>query len=132
MIDTLGTRIHREQLFLRMSESGDPQVRNRVAEEALVSEWSAQPEIMAFDDRVLVTRRRARKAKEAVKTRLAHQEASVHHPTPERLKVLLDLAQHGSPRDAEWAQQRLVHLALAGASINDVAISQVSEERHDG
>ena len=132
MIDTLGTRIQREQLFLRMSESGDPQVRNRVAEEALVSEWSAQPEIMAFDDRVLVTRRRARKAKEAVKTRLAGQDASGHHPTPERLKVLLDLAEHGRPRDAEWAQQRLVHLALAGAAINDVAISQVSEEVHDG
>jgi hypothetical protein len=132
LIDTLGERLDREQLFLAMSESSDPQVRNRVAEEALVAGWATAPAMGAFDDQVLIVRRRARKAKEFVKRRLEVEVPEGYTPSPERIAVLLDLAHHGKPRDAEWAHVRLAHLGLAGVIVDEVTVSRVSEGPHSG
>jgi hypothetical protein len=101
-----------------------------VAEEALVADWASAPETEVFDNQVLITRRRGRAAKELVKHRLETVIPESYQPTPERIAVLQDLALHGKPRDAEWAQQRLARLALAGVKLDSIAVSHVSEASH--
>ena len=132
MVDTLGDRFDREKLFLALSESTHPDVVNRVAEEALVASWATSPSVHSFDDKVLLVRRRTRKAKELVKKRLDVTTPGDYTPTPERVSILLDMAHHGKPRDAEWAHQRLAQLLLAGVAIEDVKVSVVNQEAHNG
>jgi len=132
LIDTLGERLDRERLFVSLSESEDAQVRSRVAEEALFASWATGPQFESFDDQILIARRRARKAKELVKQRLDAALPEGYQPTPERIAVLLDLAKHGKPRDAEWAYQRLAQFALAGISVDQVKVSRVSEGANRG
>lgn len=131
LIDNLEGRLDTERLFLALSQSEAPEVQNRVAEEALVASWSTRPEVDAFDDHVLTVRRRSRRAKEFVKQRLG-SEALSGAPSAERISVLVDLARYGKPRDAEWAQQRLAHLALAGVEMDSVTVSEVSEGAGNG
>lgn len=132
LIDVLSERVNRERLFMALRESRDPEVRKRVAEEALVATWANTPETEVFDDQVLITRRRGRAAKELVKNRLDTLIPESYQPTPERIAVLRDLALHGKPRDAEWAQQRLAQLSLAGVDFDSINVSLISEEPSRG
>lgn len=132
LIDVLGGRVNRERLFMALRESRDPEVRKRVAEEALVATWANTPGTEVFDNQVLITRRRGRAAKELVKNRLDTLIPENYQPTPERIAVLRDLALHGKPRDAEWAQQRLAQLSLAGVDLDSINVSLISEEPSRG
>lgn len=132
MVDTLGDRFDKEKLFLALSESSHTDVVNRVAEEALVASWATSPSVHSFDDKVLLVRRQARKAKELIKKRLDATTTDDYTPTPERVSILLDMAHHGKPRDAEWAHQRLAQLLLAGVAIENVKVSVVNQEARNG
>lgn len=132
LIDVLGERIDRDRLFMAMRESREPEVRARVAEEALVATWASSLETEVFDNEVLITRRRARVAKELVKNRLGSLSPEGYQPTEERVAVLRDLALYGKPRDAEWAQQRLAQLSLAGVNLDSIDVSRISEQPSDG
>jgi len=132
LVDTLGERLDRERLFLALSESTHSDVRDRVAEEALVASWANSPKVQAFDNSVLLVRREARIAKDLVKRRLEEDVREAYEPTPERVAILLDMAHHGKPRDAEWAHQRLTHLLLSGVTIDNVSISLVNQETNSG
>lgn len=93
-------------------ESDDPEMQDFVAEAG------ATRDAPAFDAAVLRTRRRARRAKEKVKTR---QEA---RPTMDTAALLALARQQSSPRDAEWALSQLVRRPLAGEEVEGLAVAQ--------
>lgn len=93
-------------------ENDDPEVQDFVAEAG------ATMDAPIFDASVLRTRRRARRAKEKIKTR---QEA---RPTMETDALLALARQTSSPRDAEWALGQLARRALAGETIEGLEIVQ--------
>jgi hypothetical protein len=81
----------------------------------------------AFDRRVLVSRRRHRHAKEAVKERvqMSATNATMH---PDHLDALMELGQSVSKRDREWALQQLAVLALNGMASEQLTIDLLSEK----
>ena len=93
-------------------ENDDPEMQDFVAEAG------ATMDAPIFDASVLRTRRRARRAKEKIKTR---QEA---RPTMETDALLALARQTSSPRDAEWALSQLARRALAGETIEGLEIVQ--------
>lgn len=115
-------------LWAALCQSDDPVVLARVAEEAAVGAWPESDALAAFDRRLLITRRMNRRAKEQVKTRVGSisGEGSVPLVMPQRLDALRNMAAGANTRDREWALQRLALLTLAGASMDDVAVTVTS------
>jgi hypothetical protein len=101
-----------DRILESLLEHDDPEMQDFVAEAG------ADTDAPTFDAAVLKTRRRARRAKEKIKTR---QEA---RPTMDTDALLALARQKTSPRDAEWALSQLVKRALAGETIAGLEITQ--------
>jgi hypothetical protein len=68
-----------------------------------------------FDRGMLRSQNRARRAREAVKTRLERSPGV-------DAAVLLEMARGNTPRDAEWALAQLARLAAEGQTVEGVAV----------
>ena len=111
-------RIDQERLWPALSESDDPVVQARVAEESQVRVWPDDHGLAEFDRRLLVSRRSNRRAKIQVQGRLSSEQLLA----PERRAALLDLARGANGRDREWALRQIAELTLQGVPFDGVAI----------
>ena len=102
------------QIWNALTESDDPEIIARVAEEALVSDLFKDEKLADLDGRVLLTRRKSRGAKESIKSRLDLEALEI---APKRLRALFELARAQNTRDREWAISRLAVLSLNGIEI---------------
>lgn len=126
LLDTMRDKIDTAFVYARLAESRNPVIRNRVAEEALLSPWSDGSDLVAFDSELLVTLRRTRNARENVKTRvdnLAKQLSDSLTLSEKRIGALVSLTRIGNPRDREWALARIAQLTMAGLNIDGVTLS---------
>jgi hypothetical protein len=82
-----------------------------------------------MDRRVLVSRRRARGAKEAVKQRIDNESFEL---APDRVRALLELARAQNSRDREWAISRLAILRINGFEITSFEAYEVSGAGYHG
>lgn len=117
-----GERIEHDRLWPALSQSDDPVVQARVAEETLHRSWPDGDGFAAFDRRLLVSRRTNRRAKELVQGRLSGEQLLA----PERREALLDLARGANRRDREWALRRIAELALGGVPFDGVFVQSVT------
>ncbi len=101
-----------DRVLLALREHDDPEMQD------FVVTTGATTDAPGFDAAVLQTRRRARRAKEKIKTR---QEA---RPTLATDDLLALARQKSSPRDAEWALSQLVRRALSGETIEGLEIAK--------
>ena len=116
-------RIEHDRLWPALSQSDDPVVQARVAEESLQRRWpDAEGLLAAFDRRLLVSRRTNRRAKGQVQRRLNSEQLLAQ----ERRAALLDLARGGNQRDREWALRRIAELTLGGVPFDGVAVRTVT------
>jgi hypothetical protein len=122
LIASGGERIEHDRLWPALSQSDDPVVQARVAEETLHRSWPDGDGLAAFDRRLLVSRRTNRRAKELVQGRLSGEQLLA----PERREALLDLARGANRRDREWALRRIAELALGGVPFDGVAVQSVT------
>lgn len=122
LIGSGGERIEHDRLWPALSQSDDPVVQARVAEESLHRSWPDGDGLAAFDRRLLVSRRINRRAKELVQGRLSGEQLLA----PERREALLDLARGANRRDREWALRRIAELALGGVPFDGVAVHSVT------
>ncbi len=104
------------KLLKKLSENADPIMQAWLAEHLLKDVTSV--EVSAFDQSVLKTRGRARRAKEAVKTR---RGTTIEYSNDE-IKSLLDVARGRTKRDKEWALQQLAQVALPGREIEGLVV----------
>ena len=112
------------KLWAALSESDEPAVQRLVAEEALARGWADAVDLVDFDRRVLIARRRNRPAKEAIKVRLSSSDDTpATLIQPERIRALLDMARGSNERDRSWALSRLATLQLSGVEIPDLEVS---------
>ena len=129
LLDTLRGKIDIPFVYRRLSESRDPVIRGRVAEEALLAPWSDGKDLVAFDSEMLVTLRRTRNAREHVMARFeeeSSQSSESSFVTSERLQALISLTRIGNSRDKEWALARLAQLKNAGLDIEGVSLTFVT------
>jgi hypothetical protein len=115
-------RIEHDRLWPALSQSDDPVVQARVAEESLQRTWPDSNGLAAFDRRLLVSRRTNRRAKAQVQSRLNSEQLLA----PERREALLDLARGANRRDREWALRRIAELTLGGVPFDGVAVRTVT------
>jgi len=113
-LDSEEREIDMFQIWNALTESDDPEIIARVAEEALVSDLITDEKLAELDGRVLVTRRKSRGAKESIKRRLDLEAFEI---APKRLRALFELARAQNTRDREWAISRLAVLSLNGIEI---------------
>lgn len=113
-LDSEEREIDMVQIWNALTESDDPEIIARVAEEALVSDLITDENLAELDGRVLVTRRKSRGAKESIKRRL---DLGAFEIAPKRLRALFELARAQNTRDREWAISRLAVLSLNGIEI---------------
>ncbi len=103
-------------LTRQLAEHPDPTIQELVAA-TLLQEAGLAVDTSEFDSVVLRSRNRGRRVKELVKQRVGQQ------PAPNLDKaVLLEMARSRTGRDAEWAMQQLVRLALAGETVEGLEI----------
>ena len=57
-----------------LTESDDPKVQSKVVERTLIKDWNDTEEFDLFDRRLLITRRKNRRAKELVKSRITQNK----------------------------------------------------------
>ncbi|HEX8236671.1 MAG TPA: hypothetical protein VF600_12005 [Abditibacteriaceae bacterium] len=120
-LQTRGEQVLNADILQKLGENSDPAMQAWLAERLLRD--GQDVDTAAFDRAVLRTRGRARRAKEAVKTRrdVAHREAgSTSEYSDEDVKALLEVARGRTARDREWALQQLAQLALGGRKIEGV------------
>jgi hypothetical protein len=130
-LDQDDSRLDPERTWEALLHSDDARVQARVAEESLVRNWANDSSLADFDRRLLVTRRRNRKAKELVKTRLEGMPADETSGeqlsiAPQRIDALLDMAQGANSRDREWALRRIAILSLNGIDVAGADVSLVT------
>jgi len=121
-------RIEHDRLWPALSQSDDPVVQARVAEESLQRTWPDGDGLAAFDRRLLVSRRTNRRAKGQVQSRLNTQQLLA----PDRRAALLDLARGANQRDREWALRRIAELTLGGVPFDGVSVSALTPTDNTG
>ena len=112
------------KVLKKLSENPDPQMQAWLAEHLLAN--TQDVDVTAFDHAVLRVRGRARRAKEAVKTRRDMTRATIKQQieySNDEVSTLLDVARGRTLRDREWALQQLAQGALSGREIEGVTIS---------
>jgi hypothetical protein len=114
MLDSNERELDKALIWNALTESDDPEIIARVAEEALVSDLILDDKLADLDRRVLVTRRKSRSAKESIKSRLDLEAFEI---APKRLRALFELARAQNTGDREWAISRLAVLSLNGIEI---------------
>lgn len=122
LIASQSERIEHDRLWPALSQSDDPVVQARVAEETLHRSWPDGVGLAAFDRRLLVSRRINRRAKGQVQGRLNSEQLLA----PERRAALLDLARGANCRDREWALRRIAELTLGGVPFDGVTVQSVT------
>ena len=122
LIASHSDRIDHDRLWPALSESDDPVVQARVAQESISRSWPNADVLAAFDRRILVSRRIIRSAKKQVQNRLTTEQLLA----PARRAALLDLAQGANGQDREWALRRIAELALSGVPFDGVAVRAVT------
>lgn len=121
-------RIEHDRLWPALSQSDDPVVQARVAEESMLRSWPDEDGLAAFDRRLLVSRRTNRRAKGQVQNRLTREQLLA----PERRGALLELARGANSRDREWALRRIAELTLCGVPFDGVAVREVTTTFNTG
>lgn len=110
------------KLLKKLSENADPMMQAWLAEHLLKD--AASVDVSAFDQSILKTRGRARRAKEAVKARRDVTKTTVIEYSNDDIATLLDVARGRTLRDKEWALQQLAQVALNGREVEGVALNQ--------
>ena len=131
LLDKNSEIINYEKLLASLSTSDDHKVQARVAEELLIRE-SDKPVFEDFDNRILITRRRNRKAKEKIKDRL-DSDLEIKNQgilAPKRVKALLNLAKGKNIRDREWALNRIASLSIKGVRFDGIEIEKTNTRRN--
>ena len=131
LLDKNSEKINNEKLLASLSTSDDQKVQARVAEELLIRE-SDNPVFEEFDNRILVTRRRNRKAKEKIKDRLDSDSEIKNQGilAPKRVEALLNLANGKNIRDREWALNRIASLSMRGVRFDGIEIERTNTRRN--
>lgn len=128
-LDAPSSSLDVDNIWSSLTESDDPEILARVAEEALVRGSIPDDRLATMDRRVLVSRRRARGAKEAVKQRIDTESFEL---APERVRALLELARAQNSRDREWAISRLAILSINGLKVPSFEAYEVSGAGSNG
>ncbi len=128
MIVTHAEQIEHDRLWPALSQSDDPVVQARVAEESVIRSWPDYEGLAAFDRRLLVNRRTNRRAKGQVQNRLTSEQLLA----PARRAALLDLARGANSQDREWALRRIAELTLSGVPFDGVALNAVTTAANTG
>jgi hypothetical protein len=128
LIASNSDRIDHDRLWPALSESDDPVVQARVAQESMSRSWPNADGLAAFDRRLLVSRRVNRSAKKQVQDRLTTEQLLA----PARRAALLDLAHGANGQDREWALRRIAELALSGVPFDGVAVRAVTTPEPTG
>jgi hypothetical protein len=122
-------RVLDAQLLQKLTENSDAQMQAWLAEHLLKDAPDVQ--VAGFDQVVLKTRGRARRAKEAIKKRRdVTKTASVEYSDAD-VAALLEVARGRTRRDRDWALQQLAQVALSGRDVEGVQVRQVAETRPD-
>ena len=127
LLDKNSDSINKDKLIASLSSSDDQKVQARVAEELLIKE-SDDSVFEDFDNRVLITRRRNRKAKEKIKDRL-NSDSRIKNKgilAPKRMEALLNLAKGKNIRDREWALNRIASLSMKGVRFEGIDFSETN------
>jgi hypothetical protein len=106
-------------ILQKLGENADPQMQAWLAENLLQDSQSAN--VQGFDRVVLRTRGKARRAKEAVKTRRQQQ----CEYSQDDVNALLEMARGRTARDREWALQQLAQMALSGQEIDGLKVENI-------
>jgi hypothetical protein len=117
-----GEQVLNADVLKKLGENSDPAMQAWLAEQLLRD--GQDVDTAAFDRAVLRTRGRARRAKEAVKTRrsvVKSEAAATHEYSDDDVTALLEMARGRTARDREWALQQLAQLSLGGRTIEGVA-----------
>ena len=124
-------RIDQNFIAKALVYSDDSKVQVRAVKEILMNKWEENSSIALFDRRILITRRKNRRAKEMIKNRLClnNKIMSKELLTPERKEALLDLAKGSNLRDQEWALKTIALLTCQGVEFNDIQVSNVSPRK---
>ena len=124
-------RIDQNFIAKALVNSDDPKVQARAVKEILMNKWEENSSIALFDRRILITRRKNRRAKEMIKNRLCSNNKIMINEllTPERKEALLDLAKGSNLRDQEWALKTIALLTCQGVEFNDIQVSNVSQRK---
>ena len=127
LLDKNSDRINKDKLIASLSTSDDQKVQARVAEELLIKN-NDDSVFEDFDNRVLITRRRNRKAKEKIKVRLDSDSRIKNQGilAPKRIEALLNLAKGKNIRDREWALNRIASLSLKGVRFDGIDFSKTN------
>ena len=128
LIGSDSERIEHDRLWPALTQSDDPVVQARVAEESLQRRWPDGNGLAAFDRRLLVSRRTNRRAKGQVQSRLNSEELLA----PERRAALLDLARGANGCDREWALRQIAELTLRGVLFDGVSVSALTTTDNTG
>ncbi len=112
-------------LLQKLTENSDVQMQAWLAEHLLKDAPDVQ--VAGFDQVVLRTRGRARRAKEAVKKRRDATKSGPVEYSDDDVAVLLEVARGRTTRDREWALQQLAQVALSGRDIEGVRVQVVTE-----
>ena len=131
LLDKNSEKINNEKLLASLSTSDDQKVQARVAEELLIR-GSDNKVFEDFDNRVLITRRRNRKAKEKIKDRL-NSDSRIKNKgilAPKRMEALLNLAKGKNIRDREWALNRIASLSMKGVRFDGIEIEKTNTRRN--
>lgn len=122
-LDAPSSALDLDTIWGNLTESDDAEILARVSEEALVRGSIPDDRLAAMDRRVLVSRRKSRTAKEAIKQRMDNGSFEL---APERAKALLELARAQNSRDREWAISRLAILSINGIAVPNFEAYQTS------
>jgi hypothetical protein len=117
----------------KLGENSDPAMQAWLAEQLLRD--GQDVDTAAFDRAVLRTRGRARRAKEAVKTRrnvVQREDVGATEYSDEDVTALLEVARGRTARDREWALQQLAQLAQSGREIQGVTTSTTNGNTTNG
>jgi hypothetical protein len=128
-LDAPSSLLDLDSIWSSLTESDDPEILARVAEEALVRSSIPDDRLATMDRRVLVSRRKSREAKESVKQRIDTESFEL---APDRVRALLELARAQNSRDREWAISRLAVLSINGLSIPSFEAYEVSGAGNNG
>jgi hypothetical protein len=128
-LDAPSSSLDVDNIWSSLTESDDPEILARVAEEALVRSSIPDDRLATMDRRVLVSRRKSRVAKEAVKQRIDTESFEL---APDRVRALLELARAQNSRDREWAISRLAILRINGFEIPSFEAYEVSGAGYHG
>ena len=96
----------------------------RGGERTLIKDWKDTEEFDLFDRRLLITRRKNRRAKELVKSRITQNKKLEQEKiiSPFRKKALIELSKGTTSQDKAWALRNIAILMLNGISFDGIQI----------